>query len=255
VSAILAPLVAQLQMTRRNVEDLMPVLTMPLFAVVFMAIFIHAGRRDLTGYALIAPLLMTVGQMGFFVASEIIADDRQNETLELIVATPTSFVLTLWPRLLALTALGLVGFAESWFVARVLFGTSVTFHHPWVVVATLFATVFAAAGTALITAALFCLGRTVRTFQNSITYPLYLLAGVLVPVSFLPIWVQPFSRLVFLYWSANLMRDAMKPEAVEQLVPRLAAVIALGLVGFMLGTWLVRRMLNKLRSEGTLGLA
>src|SRR5439155_9668828 len=80
---------AQVQMSRRSFEDLMPVLTMPLFALVFMAIFIHSGRRDLAGYALIAPLLMTVGQMGFFVASEVISNDRDDQVLELLVAAPT----------------------------------------------------------------------------------------------------------------------------------------------------------------------
>jgi ABC-2 type transport system permease protein len=148
----------------------------------------------------------------------------------------------------------LLGFAESWFIARVLFGSAVTFHHPWVVAVTLLATVFAAAGTALVTAALFSLGRTARTLQNSVTYPLYLLAGVLVPVTFLPLWVQPFSRLVFLYWSANLMRDAMTPEPVPQLVWRLTALVGLGIAGFAIGSVLVNRMLDRLRGEGALGL-
>jgi ABC-2 type transport system permease protein len=87
-----------------------------------------------------------------------------------------------------------------------------------------------------------------------VTYPLYLLAGVLVPVTFLPLWVQPFSRLVFLYWSANLMRDAMVPAPVEQVAWRLAALVGLGFGGFALGSLLVSRMLYRLRGEGALGL-
>jgi ABC-2 type transport system permease protein len=241
-------------MTWRNIEDLMPILTMPLFALVFMAIFIYSGRRDLAGYSLIAPPLMTVGQMGFFVASELIARDRDGQVLELLVATPAPFFLTLWPRILVLTSLGLLGFAEAWFIARVLFGTPVVFYHPWVVIVTLVATVFASAGTALVAAALFCFGRSVRTFQNSITYPLYLLAGVLVPITFLPAWVQPFSRLVFLYWSADLLRDAMQPEAIDHLIERTAMIALLGALAFLGGGLLVRRMLDRLRRDGTMGL-
>ena len=53
---------AQWLLTRRNVEDLLPVLTMPVFT------FVYSGRRDLAGYALIAH---GRAEMGFFVASEI----------------------------------------------------------------------------------------------------------------------------------------------------------------------------------------
>src|SRR6188474_3475811 len=93
---------AQYRMSHRSFEDLMPVLTMPLFALVFMAIFIYSGRHDLIGYALIAPLLMTIGQMGFFVASEVISNDRDDQVLELLVAAPTPILFTLWPRVLLL---------------------------------------------------------------------------------------------------------------------------------------------------------
>jgi len=221
---------------------------------VFMAIFIHSGRHDLIGYALIAPLLMTIGQMGFFVASEVISNDRDDQVLELLVAAPAPILFTLWPRVLLLNALGLIGFAETWAIGRFVFGTEVVFHHPWVAAATLLATVFASAGTAMVTAALFCFGRSTRTFQNSVTYPLYLLAGVLVPVTFLPEWVQPFSRLVFLYWGADLLRDSLDAAAIEHLVWRLGAIVALGGAAGALGGTLLYRMLDRLRSDGTLGL-
>jgi ABC-2 type transport system permease protein len=245
---------AQYRMSRRSFEDLMPVLTMPLFALVFMAIFIHSGRRDLAGYALIAPLLMTIGQMGFFVASEVISNDRDDQVLELLVAAPTPILFTLWPRVLLLNALGLIGFAEAWAIGRFVFGAQVEFHHPWVVAATLIATVFASAGTAMVTAALFCFGRSTRTFQNSVTYPLYLLAGVLVPAAFLPAWVQPFSRLVFLYWAAELLRDTLDPAVIEHLWWRLGAIVGLGGLAGAIGGALLYRMLDRLRRDGTLGL-
>ena len=85
--AVVASLRAQIQMTRRDIEDLLPLLTMPLFTLVFMAVLVHAGRRDLNGYAVVAPLLITVPQMGIFVASEMITRERGGQTLELLVAT------------------------------------------------------------------------------------------------------------------------------------------------------------------------
>ena len=255
VRVLIGSMRAQLQMTRQDIEDLFPLITMPLFSLVFIAILVHSGRTDLAGYALVAPMLMTVGQMGFFVASELVVRERFGETLELVVATPAPFFLVLVPRIAVLTSLGLLGFAEAWLIARVVFGLQVTIHHPGVFAAAMLLTTFAATGTSVVTAALFCLGTSVRTFQNSINYPLYLLGGVLVPVTFLPDWVQPFSRLVYFYWSANLLRDSMQAVAPENVLLRLSAIFILGTGGAIGGGVLLRRMLDHLRHEGTLGLA
>jgi ABC-2 type transport system permease protein len=246
---------AQVQMTRRNIEDLLPVLTMPVFALVFMAVFRHSGRDDLAGYALMAPLLLTVGQMGMFVASEILARERGSQTLELLIATPSPFFLVLFPRIAVLSSIGLLGFAEGWLALRIVFDVNVTIHHPGVLVATIVLTVFASACTALITAALFCLSGTVRTFQVSISYPVFILGGVIVPINFLPDWVQPLSRVVFLYWAAELLRDSMKSVAPDDVLLRLGAILALSLGALAAGGLLIGRMLDNLRRQGTLGLS
>lgn len=250
----IAAVQAQVRMSTRSFEDLMPVLTMPLFALVFLAIFVHSGRSDLAGYAMVAPLLMTVAQMGFFVASEVVTNDRDEQLLELLVAAPTPLFATLWPRILLLNALGLVGFVEIWAITVGVFGISVEFHHPWVAAATLVLTVFSSAGTALLMAALFCFGRSARTFQNSVTYPLYLIAGVLVPVQYLPSWLQPLSPLVFLYWAADLLRDSLRADEMVNLAWRLTALAGLGALAGGIGALILGRMLDRLQRDGALGL-
>ena len=115
-------------------------------------------------------------------------------------------------------------------------------------------TAFAAAGTALITAALFCFARTARTYQNTVQYPVYLLSGMLVPVTVFPDWLEPVSRIIFLYWSANLLRDSMQPAAPEGVLAGLGAIAALGIGSAFVGSVLMIRMLNYLRREGRLGV-
>jgi ABC-2 type transport system permease protein len=227
---------------------------MPLYTLVFMAIFIYSGRRDLTGYALVAPLLITVAQMSIFVASEAIVRERYGGTIELLVATPASFTLIIWARVALLTSLGLVGFVESWLLARVAFDVSVTIHHVDLFVATLLLTSIASASTALITSVLISFMRSGRAFQNVLTFPLYLMSGVLVPITFLPAFLQPFSHLLFLYWSADLLRAALDPAPPSDPVLGLAAITLLAVGAGVLGTFLVERMITYLKREGTLGL-
>jgi ABC-2 type transport system permease protein len=245
---------AQWHMTRHNIEHLMPLLTAPLATIASMAILQYSGRTDLAGYALVASVLMSVERMTTLVASEVLVNDRWAHVFELAVASPAPYFVILATRVFVLSSLGLAGFAEGWFIIRTLFGISVSLHHPDITIVTLLATVFAATGTALIFAALFCFGRTPRTYQNAVSGPLYLLGGVLVPVTFLPDWIEPFSRLVFFYWSADLLRDSFLAAEPQNVALRLSAIIVLGVASAFIGVILLRRLLDHERREGTLGL-
>ena len=251
---VLSAIRAQIQMSQRDIESFFPLLTIPVASLVSLAILQQAGRPNLAGYALVAAVLMSIGQMGFFVGSEILANEREGQTLELIVASPTEYYVPLLARITILSALGILGFLESWLIARLVFGIPVWIYHPWIMGVTLLLTIFAASVTSLITSTVYCFGKTTRTYQNALAGPLYLLSGVLVPVTFLPGFVRPISRLIFLSWSADLLRDSLAPTAPEGVAFRFAAIFALGLIGAAVGWRLFSRMLDHLRREGTLGL-
>jgi ABC-2 type transport system permease protein len=245
---------AQLQMSRRNIEDLFPVLTIPLSSFVVLAVLTNAGRSDLAGYALVAAALMSVGQMSFFVGSEILANERQGQTLELIVASPTAYYLPLLTRVVVLTSIGMVGVVEAWLIARLVFGIHIIVYHPVLMVGTLVVTILAGSISSLITSTVFCFGKTTRTYQNAVAGPLYLLSGVLVPVTFLPTYLQSISPWIFLYWSADLLRDSLLPAVPQDVALRVGAIVALGIMGGVAGAVLFGRLLTHLRREGTLGL-
>jgi ABC-2 type transport system permease protein len=120
--------------------------------------------------------------------------------------------------------------------------------------ATLLLTAIASASTALITSVLISFVRSGRAFQNVLTFPLYLMSGVLVPITFLPSFLQPFSHLLFLYWSADLLRASLDPAAPSNPEVGLAAIALLAIGAGVLGTFLVERMIAYLKREGTLGL-
>jgi ABC-2 type transport system permease protein len=171
------------------------------------------------------------------------------------VAAPTAFPVVLFARVVAVTLVALLAFPEAWLVARFVFGIRLEVHHPGVFAAALGLTVLATSGAGVIMAALFVVARSVRNFQNALTYPVYVLAGVLVPVAVLPDWIEPLSRAVFLSWSADLLRDALTPAAVDLAAPRLAAVAALGAANFAVGYLLLARMLRRVQVTGSLGHA
>lgn len=109
---------AQLHITRQNIEDLRPLFGMPLVALIALGLLVHSGKTELAHYALVAAVLMTIGQMGNFVASEIVFQERNEQTLELVVGSPAPYHWVLLARVLVLTSVGVVGALEAWLIAR-----------------------------------------------------------------------------------------------------------------------------------------
>jgi len=79
------------------------------------------------------------------------------------------------------------------------------------------------------------------------------LGGILVPVSVLPHWIQPLSSAVFLSWSADLLRAALRPTPMHDFAFRLGMVGFLGACGLALGVWSMRVILVRVRASGELG--
>jgi ABC-2 type transport system permease protein len=80
------------------------------------------------------------------------------------------------------------------------------------------------------------------------------LGGVLVPVALLPGWIQPLSKVVFLSWSADLLRASLAAGPVPDVGFRLAMIVVLGAIGFAVASELLRRVLRRVRVSGELGL-
>ena len=256
--ALIRPLIgavrAQFSMSRRNVYDLVPIVMQPAYTLVLMAVFVYAGREDLSAYAMVATMLMGVAATAIFIASDLMTREQDFQTFELSIASPAPFPAIILSRMMVITSISLIGIAESWLIIRFVFGVSLTIHHPWVFAATMLLTAFAAAGTALIPAALFSFARSARTYQNSITYPVYIFSGILVPLTVFPDWLAPVSRVIFLYWSGELLRDSMQTATPEGVIVKLGAIAILGVGAALVGGALIARMIHYLKREGRLGI-
>ncbi|HEX6344806.1 ABC transporter permease [Umezawaea sp.] len=249
---VLAAFRFQAALAWRTPDTLSVFVTAPLFTVVFLALSQFAGRTDLATHAVLAPCLMSLWAVALFLAGDLIGNERSWGTLEGLVATPVSFPLLVTARITTVTVLGLLTFAESWLVAAGLFGIVLDVAHPLVFGAGMLLSALAMAGTATSLSAVFVLTPSARTVQNTLSYPIYLLSGVMVPISFLPDWVQPLSRLVFLSWSGDLLRTSLDPAPTGNVLPELGAVALLGVAGYLLGAALTRRFVRRARELGNL---
>jgi ABC-2 type transport system permease protein len=250
-----AGLLAQFTTLARSPNCLLTLATMPISTVMLLAVMRHSGRGDLIGHALVAPVLMAQWALALLVAGELVENERWLGTLELIVASPTSFAVLLAGRVAAVSAIGSVAFLEVWAVAALGFRLPVVVGHPGLFLLASVVTTLAVAGWATVLAAALVLTRAAHVLRNSLTFPVYLAGGVLVPVSFLPSPVPGLSRAVFLSWCAELLRDSYGPLPVTGSPARLAVILGFAVAGFALGNSLVRRSISSLRRSGRLSLA
>jgi len=255
MTALRAAFRLQLQIIRRIPDYVTYQVTSPLLTVVFLLIVRQSGRTELVPFAVVGPVLIGLWATSLFIAGEVIARDRGSGVFEALVATPAPLPVLVLGRVAASTLLGLVTFAETWFVVVVLMREPLPIPHPALFLAALAATALAMAGHAVLMAATFVLGQSSRPFQRALSWPFYLLGGVMVPVALLPGWLQPLSRGVFLSWSGGLLRDALSPGPVSGVAARIAMVLALGALALAAGWLLTGRMVARSRSLGTMAYA
>jgi len=245
----------ELSIIRSQPDALMPLFLAPLFAIIFMAIVRQSGRADLQPDALLAPVLMTLLWVALQHAGTMMAGDRWQALLEPMVAAPTSVATFLFGRIMALMGFGLLSFLEVWAVGRLVFGVSFPFEHPFELFVALGLTAVAMGGLAVAFAALLVMTRNAYTFTNSASFPLYVLGAVFVPVTFLPDWIQPLSSVFFVSWSSDLLRATLHEEPVDDFWARLAMILFLGTVTFVIGRVILHFVLKRMRANGELSLA
>lgn len=245
----------QLQVMWSNPDHLMMLMTTPVVAAVLVFLAGSTGREELVAHAVLGCGLMGLWGTALFVAGDIVDSDRWGEMLEPAMATPAGFGGAVVGRVLAVTTVGLPTFSESWLIARIVTGGAPTLQHPAVFLGALVAAAAAMSATALVMAAGFVLARSARVFQNSLSYPIYVLGGVVVPVALLPEWLRPVARLVFLSWASELLHATTEPGPIDDLPQRLAVLLVLGATSGLAGWLLLQRVLRHVRTQGTVTYA
>ncbi len=245
----------QLHLFRRAPGNLLLFLVIPFFSAIFLSAASFRGSAFLTARPVLAPAIIGLWMISLVIAETVVTLERAYGTLENLVAAPATYAAMMLGRVLTVTLLGMLTVAEALALARIGFGARITIYHPAVFAAGLTATALATAGTATALTAIFLAIRSAEQYVNTLSYPFYILAGVLVPVSFLPSWLRPIADVIYLHWSTDLLTAAMSRPAVQGLPGSLGAILLLGCVAYVAGVWMINRAIDRLRTTGKVGLA
>jgi ABC-2 type transport system permease protein len=246
--------VLQLRIFRRALGNLLLFIVIPFFSAIFLSAAGHRGSAYLTARPVLAPAIIGLWMVAVVVAEMVVGTERIYGTLALIVAAPARFSSVVAGRVLTVTVLGLLTVAEALTVARVGFGVPIHFYHPAVFVLAVAATALATAGTATALTAAFLAFRPAVGYVNTLGYPFYILAGVIMPLTFVPSWLHPVSDIIYMRWSAELLYASLSRASVRDPLGGLGLILLLGGTSYAIGAWVIRRVIDRLRATGEVGL-
>jgi ABC-2 type transport system permease protein len=225
--------------------------------VIFASIaffMVETGAREGTLlYVALGAGLMGIWSSTLFGSGGAIQWQRWQGTLEVLVASPASFLLVLAPLTLATASIGFYSIVMTLVWGRLFFGVPLEFEHPVQFAVALPATVGSLGLLGLVLASTFVLYRNANAFSNLLEYPVWLVTGLLVPVSLLPGWVEPISWALAPTWGVRAIRDAALGGGGSAW-PEIGMCVALGGVYLVLGSVFLRNFERLARQRATLSL-
>jgi ABC-2 type transport system permease protein len=231
------------------------ILTSSIQPVIFASIaffMFRAGHRAPTLlYAAIGAGLMGIWSATLFGSGGAIQWQRYQGTLELLAAAPVPLVLVLVPLTLATATIGVYSLTATLLWGWLLFDIPLRVVHPLELALAIPATVLGLGLLGLVLASSFVLYRHANALANLLEYPVWLVTGLLVPVSQLPGWTRPIAWALAPTWGVRAIREA---ALGGRPLPSILACVALAAGYAAAGTLLLRYFDRLARDRATLAL-
>jgi len=187
---------------------LVSVLQPLIFATIAFYMYRAGAREGTLLYVALGAGLMGMWSSTLFGSGGAIQWQRWQGTLEILVGAPPPFILTLLPLTLATASIGLYSVVATLIWGVLLFDVPLHVVHPLLFAFSFPATAVALGLLGLVMSSTFVLYRHASAFANLLEYPVWLVSGLLVPVSLLPGFVEPISWVLAPTWGVRAVRES-----------------------------------------------
>ncbi|MGA5063326.1 ABC transporter permease [Streptomyces exfoliatus] len=238
-------------MSRSPLEITFAVLVPLVYATLAVYLFRAAGDPDRLLTASVGAGLMGIWGSVLFGSGGAVQNQRWLGTLETLVVAPTPLALVLLPITLATAVIGTYAMGATVLWGVLLFDVPLDFAHPLLFLVAVPVCVLALGMMGLLLAATFVLLRNANALANPLDTPVWLLSGLLVPVTVLPAWTHPVSWALPTTWGARAVHAATSGGDV---VAPLLAAVALGAGYALVAVLVLGRVERRARAAATLAL-
>jgi ABC-2 type transport system permease protein len=222
------------------------------FATIAFFLFRAGGGGEALVYASLGAAVMGVWSATSTAAGNALQRERWHGTLELLAAAPVHFALVLLPVTITLASMGIYGMVATLLWGRLLFGVELPLEHPVAFAVAIPVTILSVGAAGFLLAVAFVRHRAGWALGNMLEFPVWLVAGFLVPVTLLPGWVRPISWILAPTWGMNAIRQAASGGTPW---PDVGVCVAVGALYTCVGIAVLDRMLHAARVKAALALA
>ncbi|WP_406374837.1 ABC transporter permease [Streptomyces sp. NBC_00647] len=195
-------------MSRSALEVAFAVLLPIVYATLATYLFRASGHPERLLEAAVGAGLMGIWTSVLFGSGAAVQNQRWLGTLEMLVTAPTPLALILLPVTVATAIIGTYAMAATVLWGVLLFSVPLDFAHPVLLLVALPGCVLSMGMMGLLLASTFVLLRHAHALTNALEAPVWLLSGVLTPMSVLPGWTAPISMILPTTWGARALRAA-----------------------------------------------
>ncbi|MCW3816850.1 ABC transporter permease [Micromonospora sp. DR5-3] len=196
--------------------------------------------------------LMGVWSSVLFGSGGAIQNQRWQGTLEMIMLAPRPPALMILPITLATAVTGTYAMLATLLWGRLLYGVPLDFAHPLLFLLAVPGCVLGLGMFGLLLAATFVLMRNANALTNTLEYPIWLVSGMLVPLTVLPGWTGPIAAALPTTWGARAVHEAASGGPVW---PSLGICLAISLGCLITGALMMTYVERRARAAATLALA
>jgi ABC-2 type transport system permease protein len=222
-----------------------------IFATLTYYLFNAGSKPETVIYSALGAGMMGIWSTTLFASGGAITWQRWQGTLELLVAAPPPFLLVVFPLTLGSAAIGLYSLTATLAWERLLFGLPFDPVHVLQFVLAVPTLIVGLGALGLVLAAGFVLYRNANALSNMLEFPVWLVTGVIVPLSLLPGWTSVIGWLLAPTWGFRAMRRAVFGGDAW---PAFGMCLALAAVYFFVASVLMAIFERRARERATLSL-
>jgi ABC-2 type transport system permease protein len=222
-----------------------------IFTIISVGTYLYGKKPDLGLFAIIGTGLISIWNNNLFTSGEIIRGERRTGTLSLILATPTSLFIILLGKSFANAITSVLAMGITFLTGMLAYRLPIGIADPLAFLIGLILVVISITCLGLVFGSLFILTRNAGEFVSVANFPVYILSGLSVPLTILPLWTRPISNLLSPTWGNALLYHAAS-QTGGNMLPNYLWIIGLSIVYLIIARLLYRRIEYLALRAGTL---
>jgi ABC-2 type transport system permease protein len=215
-----------------------------LFTLMTVGIYLYGKKPEYGLYAIMGTGLISIWNNNLFTSGDIINWERRSGTLSLLLATPTPLALVMLGKSLANSLISIFAMGIAFLTGIIAFHMNVGILHPVAFIIGMLLIILAMTCMGLVFGSLFILSRRAGDFIIVANYPVYILSGLTLPLTLLPVWTKPLSAILAPTWG-NILLNQAASQAVGNFTIYYLYLLGLSIL-YLLIAWLLFRRVESL---------